>query len=298
MKKLKLIYNPMSGTKGFKDEIDLCISILQRGGYEVSFFRSDKVGDIEKHIAKMDSDIDALAIAGGDGTVNIVANALLERGLDIPIGIIPAGTANDFARFLNIKSKDYKTACEAIIKGKTVKADLGIVNGKVFVNVCGGGILTNVSQHIDIDLKNSFGKLAYYLKGMEQIPNMEPMPLRITTSNGVIEGKYLLYMALNSSGAGSFDKISPEASITDGLLDFFAVSQTPIIELPAVCFKVIRGEHLDDRRVLYFKDNYIKIENLSDFDGFNETDIDGEPGPDLPIEIRVWHEAVTIFTNK
>ena len=298
MKKLKLIYNPMSGTKGFKDEIDLCISILQQGGYEVSFFRSEKVGDIEKHIAVMDDNIDVLAVAGGDGTINIVANAIFERGLNVPIGIIPAGTANDFARFLNIKTRDFKTACETIVRGKTIKADLGLVNGKAFVNVCGGGILTNVSQHIDIDLKNSFGKLAYYLKGLEQIPNMEAMPLRITTSNGVIEGKYFLFMALNSSGAGNFDKLSPDASITDGLLDFFAVSQAPIFELPSVCFKVLRGEHLDDRRVLHFTDNYIKVENLSDFAGFNETDMDGEPGPDLPIEIRVWHEAITIFTNK
>ena len=88
MKKLKLIYNPMSGSKSFKDDIDLCISILQEGGYEVSLFRSAKVGDIEKHIAKMSDDIDVLVISGGDGTINRAVNTLMERGLDIPIGII------------------------------------------------------------------------------------------------------------------------------------------------------------------------------------------------------------------
>ncbi|MBE6007707.1 MAG: YegS/Rv2252/BmrU family lipid kinase [Lachnospiraceae bacterium] len=298
MKKLKLIYNPMSGSKSFKDDIDLCISILQEGGYEVSLFRSAKVGDVEKHIAKMSDDIDVLVISGGDGTINRAVNILMERGLDIPVGIIPSGTANDFARFLNIKTRDVKTACEAIVRGKTVRADLGLANGQAFVNVCGGGLLTNVSQHIDIDFKNSFGRLAYYIKGAEQIANMKAMPLRITTKTEVIEDDFYLFLALNSSGAGSFDRLSPDASITDGLLDFFAIKKCPVIELPAVCLKILRGEHIGDPHILYFNESYVKIENLSDEERFDETDVDGEQGPDLPIEIRVWPKALTVFTNK
>jgi len=298
MKKLKLIYNPMSGSKSFKDDIDTCISILQKGGYEVTLYRSENVGDIEKHIIKMDEDIDVLVISGGDGTINRAINAMMERGLDIPLGIIPSGTANDFARFLNIKTRDVKTACEAIVNGKTVRADIGLANGVAFINVCGGGLLTNVSQHIDIDFKNSFGKLAYYIKGAEQIANMKTMPLRITTGKEVIEDDFYLFLALNSSGAGSFDNLSPDASITDGLIDFCAIRGCPVIELPAVCLKILKGEHIGDPHVLYFKDNYIKIENMSNDEKFDETDVDGEQGPDMPIEIRVWPKALTFFTNK
>ena len=297
MKKLKLIYNPMSGSKSFRDDIDLCISILQKGGYEVSVFRSEKTGDNEKHIAKMDGTIDALAVAGGDGTVNVAVNALLERGLDVPLGIIPAGTANDFARFLNIKTRDTKSACEAIVNGKTIRADLGLANGKAFINVCGGGLLTIVSQHIDIDFKNSFGKLAYYIKGAEQLAGMKAMPLRITNSSEVVEGEFYLFLALNSSGAGSFDKLSPDASITDGMLDFFAVRGCPVVEMPAVCLKILKGEHIGDPRILHFQDNNILIENMSDNEAFNETDVDGEQGPDLPVKIRVFPGAITLFTN-
>ncbi len=297
MKKLKLIYNPMSGAKTFKDDLDLCIGILQKGGYEVTVFRSEKPGDIERHIATMDADIDALVVSGGDGTVNLAVNAMMERGLDIPFGIIPSGTANDFARFLNIKTRDTKTAAEAIASGNTIRADLGLANGKAFINVCGGGLLTNVSQHIDIDFKNSFGKLAYYIKGAEQLANIKTMPLRIINSKEMIEGNFYLYLVLNSSGAGSFDKLSPSASITDGLLDFFAIKGCSVMELPAVCLKILSGEHIDDPRIVYFQDNEIYIENMSDEEEFNETDIDGELGPDLPIKVRVWPEAITLFTN-
>ncbi len=298
MKKLKLIYNPMSGSKSFKDDLDLCISILQSGGYEVSLFRSAKPGDIEKHIAKMSDDIDVLVISGGDGTINRAVNAMMERGLYVPLGIIPSGTANDFARFLNLKTRDVRSACNAIVRGKTVDADLGLANGIAFINVCGGGLLTNVSQHIDIDFKNSFGRLAYYIKGAEQLANIKAMNLRITTSKDVIEDKFYMYLALNSSGAGSFDNLSPDASITDGLLDFFAIRACPVVELPAVCLKILRGEHIGDPRVLYFTESYIKIENLSEDEKFDETDVDGEQGPDLPVEIRVWPKAITVFTNK
>ena len=298
MKRLKLIYNPMSGSKSFKDDIDLCISILQEGGYEVVLYRSAKSGDIEKHILNMDDDFDVLVISGGDGTISRALNALIERGFDKPIGVIPSGTANDFARFLNIKTRDVKTACEAIVKGNTVRADIGLANGKAFINVFGGGLLTNISQHIDIDFKNTFGRLAYYIKGAEEIANLRTMPLRITTKTNVIEGDFYMFLALNSSGAGSFNNLSPEASITDGLLDFFAIKSCPVYELPGVCLKILKSEHIGDPHILNFKGDYVKIENLSDDEAFNETDIDGEAGPDLPVEIRVWPKAMTFFTNK
>ena len=100
MKKLKLIYNPFSGNKSFKFDLDVCIGIFQEGGYEVHPFRTLHPGDIDEHIATMDPNYDVVVASGGDGTVNIVINAMMRRGLHIPLGIIPSGTANDFATYL------------------------------------------------------------------------------------------------------------------------------------------------------------------------------------------------------
>ena len=97
MKKLKLFYNPFSGNKSFKFDLDVCIGIFQEGGYEVHPFRTLHPGDIDTHIATMDPNYDIIVASGGDGTVNIVLNAMMRRGLHIPLGIIPSGTANDFA---------------------------------------------------------------------------------------------------------------------------------------------------------------------------------------------------------
>ena len=115
MKKLKLFYNPFSGNKSFKFDLDVCIGIFQEGGYEVHPFRTLHPGDIDTHIATMDPNYDIIVASGGDGTVNIVLNAMMHRGLHIPLGIIPSGTANDFATYLGFKSGEVEDVCRTIV---------------------------------------------------------------------------------------------------------------------------------------------------------------------------------------
>ena len=147
MKKLKLFYNPFSGNKSFKFDLDVCIGIFQEGGYEVHPFRTLHPGDIDTHIATMDPNYDIIVASGGDGTVNIVLNAMMRRGLHIPLGIIPSGTANDFATYLGFKSGEVEDVCRTIVSTKPVDIDLGLVNDSIFfINVCAGGFFTNVSQ--------------------------------------------------------------------------------------------------------------------------------------------------------
>lgn len=294
---MKLIYNPFSGDKSFKFDLDVCIRIFQEGGYEVHVFRTIKIGDIEKHIQDMQADYDIIVASGGDGTVNLVVNALMKRGLRIPLGIIPSGTANDFASFLNFKTNDVENCCKTIISSNYKDIDVGLVNGTYFINVCGGGLLSNVSQNVDHNFKNTFGTLAYYIKGLEQIPNFMPIPLKITNSREIIEEDVYLFLVLNSAGAGSFDKLAPEASICDGEFDFVAIKAKPVYELAVLFLKILRGEHVNDNNIIYFKDKYIKIECSSNKEHFSETNIDGEMGPQLPIEIHMIHNAISIFTN-
>lgn len=298
MKKLKLIYNPFSGDKSFKFDLDVCIRIFQEGGYDVHVFRTDKKGDIATHISNMDIDYDIIVVSGGDGTVNLVVNAMMKKGLKTPLGIIPSGTANDFASFLNFRTGDLEKSCNVIINTEPKFIDIGSVNGIYFINVCGGGLLSNVSQYIDNDFKNALGTLAYYIKGIEQIPNFSPIPLRITNSKEIIEEDVYLFLILNSAGAGSFEKLAPEASITDGYFDFVAIKAKPVYELAVLFLKILRGEHINDSNIIYFKDNYVKIECLKENNpNYAETNIDGEAGPSMPIEVRLIHKAIPIFGN-
>ena len=300
MKKLKLIYNPNAGDKSFKNKLDSCIRVLQEGGFDVSIFRSVQKGSIEEHIAGLqDENIDTIVTCGGDGTINMTINAIMENKLNVKLGIIPSGTANDYASFLGMP-KEPEEACRIIAKGNTLKSDIGIVNGKYFVNVCGAGLLTNISQNIDENFKNTLGKLAYYIKGIEQVQNFVPMPVRVTNSKEVIEENVYLILVLNSAGAGSFDRLAPKASIYDGVFDFIAFKSVPIKDIALLFLKIFKGDYLDDPNIIYFQDNYIKIESTAEETNelFLETDIDGERGPDMPVEIRNIPAAIEVYYNK
>ncbi len=299
MKKLKLLYNPFSGNKSFKFDLDVCIGIFQRGGFEVHPFRSMVEGDIEKHIMEMSADYDIIVVSGGDGTINIVLNAMMHRKMNIPLGIIPSGTANDFATYLGFKNGQVEEACQAIVSAKPVPIDLGLVNNETyFINVCAGGLLTNVSQTVDKDMKNALGNLSYYLKGVEQLPSFHKIPFRITTSKEVIEDDLYLYMIMNSAGTGGFTKLSPQASIQDGLFEFLAIRARSLIELSPVFLKMLTGEHINDKKnILYIRDSYFKVECLEDDFNILESTVDGEMGPKMPFELKVVSKAIRVFFN-
>ena len=290
MDTLKLIYNPDSGDKHFKTTLDDCVEVFQEAGYEVHLLRATSREILNDTIATMKED--ALVAAGGDGTVNLVVNALMRYKKDIPLGIIPAGTANDFANYLKMP-KEPRAAAEAIAAGRIIRADMGLANHRHFINVCGAGLLANVSQQVDTQFKDALGKLAYYLKGLGQLPNFMPTSLRITTKTQVLEDEFFLFLILNGGGAGGFDRLSPTAKIDDGLLDFIGFKAMSMIDIAAIFLKVLSGDYLDDRRVVFLREAEFFIEHLKG-DPI-ATDIDGEDGPGMPLHISCQKEALNLF---
>lgn len=297
MKKVKLIYNPYSGDKTFKFDLDLCVKKLQETGYEVHLFRSIEKDDIELNIKNTPKDFyDAFIISGGDGSINLLINAVMKYGLNhIPIGIIPSGTANDFASFLKLP-KSPEDACQVIADGNIQFADVGMANNQYFINVCAGGLFANVSEIIDKNFKETFGKFAYYIKAIEQMHNYTPIELKITNSKETFQDKFDLFLVLNSSGTGGIEKLSPEASINDGMFDFVGFRNVGISNLPSLVIKFLKGEYLEHNKILYFQDNEILIENISEKEIFS--DLDGEKGPKLPIKIKNIKNSIKIFTLK
>jgi len=290
MKAIKLVYNPNAGDKQFRFAIDDCAEAFMAAGYETHLLRSASLAALDAGIADMTED--AVVVAGGDGSVNLVANALIRHGKDVPLGIIPAGTANDFANFLKMP-RDAKAAAEAIAGGRTVSADLGLANGRYFVNVCGAGLLVNVSQKVDTQFKDALGKLAYYLKGIGQLPSFVPIPLRITTKERTYEDDFFMFILLNGGGAGGFDRLSATAKIDDGKLDFIGFKAMSMIDIAAIFLKVLTGDYLDDRRVVFLREEEFLIEQLGG--DRIDTDTDGENGPDMPLRVTCKKDAIKIF---
>jgi YegS/Rv2252/BmrU family lipid kinase len=288
MKKAKLLYNPYSGDTSFKYRIDLVTDKLQKAGYEVTLYRTMSIEHIYENIGSS-TDYDCIIASGGDGTLNHVINAMMKNNIDVPIGIFPSGTANDFAGHINIPRR-VTSACDIIARGKTQEFDLGKINDRYFINVASGGLLTDVSQKIDINLKNTLGKMAYYIKGIEQIPTFRPIPIKIKFNDKVIEEMVYLFLILNGSNAGGF-KLAPNSTANDGTLNLVAIKSCSIVDLFNLFIRMLRGEHLDSNHIIYLRGTDFIIE----CDENIETDIDGESGPLFPLNVGISGKKIKIF---
>lgn len=293
---IQLIYNPMAGQRTFHMYLDRFIEIYQNKGYEVRIHRTASSNDYDDFLVGKDmTGCAALIIAGGDGSINRIVNAMKNQGLDIPLGVVPAGTANDFAMHLGMP-QDQLEAIERLAEMKIDHVDIGRVNDRYFINVLCGGLFSNISSNIDMEMKNTLGKLAYYIKGVQQLPNFTKLKLRISYEEGVVVDDFYLFLLLNGSSAGGFNRLGLDADITDGKMDFVGIRACHISEVPTLFRKILMGDHLKDRNVLFFQSSQMTIECLEGVEGFDVTDIDGEIGPAFSLDVEVLNNSLTIIS--
>jgi YegS/Rv2252/BmrU family lipid kinase len=292
MKKVKFIYNPFSGENAIISELDKVIQLHQQAGYSIVPFRIERDIDVAEALNDIDESYAYILVAGGDGTVDNIVNAMKNKNIDLPIGILPVGTANDFAKYIGMPS-NISEACIKIIESEPTPVDIGKVNDKYFINVLSTGLFTDVSQKTDVNLKNTIGKLAYYLKGLEQLPNFRKLKVKITSKEEVYEDYMFLMLVFNGQTAGNF-KLATKADVKDGKLDVIVFKAVTIKELIPLFIRVLRGEHLDNPSVLYFKTNELLIESKEDI----VTDIDGEKGPDFPLHVKCIEGGIKILGIK
>lgn len=235
---------------------------------------------------------DAVIVSGGDGTVNSIASLLLDNGLDIPIGVIPAGTCNDFARSLSIPS-NMRKSLDIILSGNITEIDTGLINGEKYcLNTCAGGNFVDVSYSTDSELKKNFGPLAYYMTALGELANLRPVSLKLTTDDEIVEGEFLLFLILNGRHAAGFWNLVEEADLSDGYMDILLVRNCLHVEMAGLFFKVLNNDFVNDRNVMWLRTSRCRIEGDT---GFNLS-VDGEEWKSLPIDIEFLHRKLKVFT--
>lgn len=281
MKRVKLIYNPHSGKRELLDNFDAVFKCYQKKGYIIDVFRVGKGVEIKSAFEGNFSEYNHILIAGGDGTVNSVVNAMKNAELELPIGILPVGTANDFAGNLGI-SKNIEEACEQILNSEVRSIDLGLANDKYFVNILSTGLFTDISHKVDPKLKKNLGKLAYYLRGIKEAYNIRPLEIDVVShENENLEDKYIMFV-FNGKTAGKIN-LAYKAEIDDGKFDVILIKAKGIMKSINVLFKILNGTYLEDEEVVeHFQTDELFIHSEEDI----FIDIDGEKGPKCPVEIR------------
>jgi diacylglycerol kinase (ATP) len=186
----------------------------------------------------------AVLVAGGDGTINEVARALI--GKKTALGVVPAGTGNGFARGLKIPLNIEK-ACAALAQGPIGKVDVGTLNGeKVFVSICGTGYDAWAARKANsLRWINRFsGFLRYLVSGVMTAFEFKPARLRITVGKETVEGLYLLACVANGEQFGFGATIAPGALLHDGLLDIVLVPPMSLWHLALNGTRMMRAKPL------------------------------------------------------
>ena len=243
MKKLYFIYNPHSGREQIRTKLSDILQIFSNAGYELTVYPTKEAKDAMRQIAKLPDDYDLVVCSGGDGTMDEVVQGMMRRLHRIPLGYIPSGTVNDFARSLKIP-RDMVRAAGIAVNGRDFACDMGTFNDESFVYIAAFGLFTDVSYSTKQNMKNVLGQLAYLLEGMKRITNISSYHMHLTSEECNVEGDYIFGMVTNSRSVGGFKSIiGRNVQFDDGVFEvtFVRRPQNPA-ELQDMLASIVRKE--------------------------------------------------------
>lgn len=292
MKRARIIYNPTSGRELFRKHLPEVLEKMETAGYETSCHATTGEGDATA-AAKIavERNFDLVVAVGGDGTLNEVVAGVSQFEKRPKIGLIPMGTTNDFARAVHIP-RDINKAVDIILQGESIPVDVGLMNSdRYFINIAGGGRLTELTYEVPSKLKTVLGQLAYYLKGIEMLPSIRSSKVRIEYDGNVFEDKAMMFLIGLTNSVGGFEKLAPDASINDGKFTLLILKEVNMAEFIRLASLALRGDHLSDPHVIYAKASKISVTS-------EETvllNLDGEYGGILPATFENLYQHIEVL---
>ena len=297
MKKLLFVYNPRSGKEMLKPRLSDVLDIFVKAGYEVTVHPTQAYRDAYYQIKEYEvGKYDLIACSGGDGTIDEVATGMMKRremGKDVvPVGYIPAGTTNDFAKSLHIPRKPLAAADNAV-KGVPFPCDIGKFNDSVFVYIAAFGIFTDVSYETDQAVKNVLGHMAYILEGAKRIFNIPSYKIKVEHDGEVIEDEFIFGMVTNSRSVGGFSNMVGKNIVFDDGLFEVTLIKTP--KNPIALQEIIAAlliEQVDTKHMYTFKTKKITFDSVEEI----PWTLDGEFGGEQDyVEIENVQKAMEIM---
>lgn len=297
MKKLLFVYNPRAGKEMLKPRLSDVLDIFVKAGYEVTVHPTQAYRDAYYQIKEYEvGKYDLIACSGGDGTIDEVATGMMKRremGKDVvPVGYIPAGTTNDFAKSLHIPRKPLAAADNAV-KGVPFPCDIGKFHDSVFVYIAAFGIFTDVSYETDQAVKNVLGHMAYILEGAKRIFNIPSYKIKVEHDGEVIEDEFIFGMVTNSRSVGGFSNMVGKNIVFDDGLFEVTLIKTP--KNPIALQEIIAAlliEQVDTKHMYTFKTKKITFDSVEEI----PWTLDGEFGGEQDyVEIENVQKAMEIM---
>ncbi len=294
-KKLLFVFNPKSGMGLIKNHLLDIVDIMVKAGYEPTVYPTQARGDATRKVRKDGAEYDRIVCSGGDGTLDEVVTGMQEANLSIPLGYIPAGSTNDFARTLGIPS-DMVKAAEIAVGEHVFPCDVGQFNDDTFIYIAGFGIFTEISYETPQQLKNVFGHAAYILSAAKSLASIPSYLMQVEANGEMIQDKFIYGMITNSISVAGFKGLTGKnVKLDDGEFEVTLVkTPTNPIELNEI-IAYLTGILPETKMVYTFKSSHIQIRSRSSV----SWTMDGENGGEhWSVDIQNHHQVLNILTKE
>jgi diacylglycerol kinase (ATP) len=297
-----LIHNPNAGHGGARRRalLDEARNIFAASGIEAELAETKGPGDATEIAHRATIERRQLVIAcGGDGTLNEVVNGLAghSNGHRVPLALLPAGTANIFAKELTLPW-DIPSAARRLIRGNVVDIALGLATPvnepakqKYFLSVAGAGPDGMIVYSIDLELKARLGILAYWWQGAREVFRYKFPHFRVTIG-GRSEDSSLVVVGRTKHYGGPF-KITTLADLYENKFEVMTLSTRSgfryLSYLPTLWMEKLRGTS----GVFFSKTDAVLCEPLDDNPVYSQ--VDGEPLGRLPVEFKIVPAALKVL---
>lgn len=288
MERLLFVYNPNAGMGKIKEKLSDVIEVFSENEFEVIAYPTKKQGDAKEKVLEYlkEDKCDRIVCAGGDGTIDEVANAIMESGKSIKLGCITAGTTNDFGYSLKIP-KDMVEAARLAVTGGEFLCDIGSINGYYFTYTAAFGIFSDVSYDTPQNMKNAFGRAAYILEGISKLASVKTYRIKAEYNNEIVEGEFIYGMLANSYSVGGFKGITgKDVVFDDGKFEMLLIRKPKsLLDLNEIVFKLLKGDFNSDI-ICYARVSKVHIT----CEGELPWSLDGEDGGSIPDAEIIVHE--------
>lgn len=292
-----LFYHEHSGLKNINQGIGEVTTALSSICKHLSIQLSENEGDIIKYCQEIKTknyakDVDILFILGGDGTVNELINGVMTHDLQLPIGILPGGTFNDFTKTLNI-APNHKQASEQMISAQVGKYDVIKINNQYALNFVGLGLIVQNAENVQDGSKDIFGKLSYIGSTVKTLLNPTQFNYQLSIDDKTYSGETTMILTANGPFIGGSRIPLTDLSPQDGELNTFIFNEQSFSILNDIFKKrdsmnwneITQGiEHIPGKKISLTTDPTMKV------------DIDGEISLETPIDIEVIPNAIQLLT--
>jgi len=284
-----ILLNPKAGRGKARFVMRQALEVMQGEGVVVDVQESRDAQHLEALARQAAAEKpDAVVSLGGDGTHHYVVNGIV--GSEVPLGMIPCGSGNDFAKGLGVPAQA-RAAAEVVRAGHIRRVDLGRTGNTVYGCIAGVGFDSVVTRYANERVRRLRGSWAYAWSILRCVKSYRPEPLQIVSDVQEFAGEVIFAVVGNNVSYGGGIHLTPRAKLDDGLLDVCVVPYMGKVEFLRWVPRAYRGEHLKHPRIIYFQARKVSLNATSRLELFG----DGEFMQELPATIEIIPRALPVI---